>query len=240
MKLIIHTLISQEIIHMAKFHISDEKEVFKQAIFKIDQATLTHLMPNGQMSPDITSLNFVRGDSVAALVHDVDSDKLIFTYQFRYPTTKHKDNRGEDLGWIYEVPAGSLPTGKDPEAHMREEMMEEIGYTVQKLEHIRTFYVSPGGTNERILLYYAQVTPHDQKGAGGGVASEGEYVERKSFGVDEAFRMFLQDPTVGDAKTIIALQWLQAKREAQRETQGQLQQNAQPPKRGFWARLFGS
>jgi hypothetical protein len=48
--------------------------------------------------------------------------------------------------------------------------------------------------------------------------------------------MFLEDESVGDAKTIIALQWLQAKREAQR----QLQQKAQPEKRGFWAKLFAN
>ncbi|MCU0479610.1 MAG: NUDIX hydrolase [Anaerolineae bacterium] len=201
---------------MKKFHIIHEQEVFKKAIFKVDEAQIQHTLPDGTMSPEITRLNFVRGDSVAVLVHDTVNNTFIFTYQFRYPTTKH------NLGWIHEIPAGSLPDGKDPQAHMREEMMEEIGYAVQELQYIKTFYVSPGGTSERIILYYARVTPKDQKSAGGGLAHEGEFVERVIMKVDDALKL-LDNADVGDAKTIIALQWFKMNRK----------------KQGLFAKLFG-
>ncbi|MDX2078363.1 MAG: NUDIX hydrolase [bacterium] len=200
-----------------RVNIISTQEIFNNSFFRIEESKLHHELPNGEMSPEITRLNFVRGDSVAALVHDGENDTFVFTYQFRYPTTKH------DLGWIHEIPAGSLPNGKDPIAHMREEMMEEIGYTVQELVPIKTFYVSPGGTSERIILYYARVSPKDQKSAGGGLAHEGEFVERVTMKADDALKL-LDTVDVGDAKTIIALQWFKLNRK----------------KQGFFAKLFGS
>ena len=42
---------------------------------------------------------------------------------------------------------------------MIREIEEEIGYRVRKsaLKRIGMFYVSPGGTSERIVLFYARV-----------------------------------------------------------------------------------
>jgi ADP-ribose pyrophosphatase len=37
-----------------------------------------------------------------------------------------------------------------------------------------SFYVSPGGTCERVLLYYGEVGEADRVSAGGGLASEQE------------------------------------------------------------------
>lgn len=178
----------------------DKKDVFQQYFFKIEEATLQHELPNGQMSSQMTRLSFVRGDSVAALVHNAHDDTFIFTYQFRYPTYHH------GAGWLHELPAGALPEGKDPADHMREELLEEIGYHCEALHHIKTFYVSPGGTSERIILYYAKVTAKDQKSDGGGIAEEDEYIERVTIKTDAALK-WLDDGAVTDAKTIIALQW---------------------------------
>jgi ADP-ribose pyrophosphatase len=41
-----------------------------------------------------------------------------------------------------------------PEAAIRREILEETGYNVEKLKHISTFYVSPGGSSERIMLLF--------------------------------------------------------------------------------------
>jgi ADP-ribose pyrophosphatase len=54
-----------------------------------------------------------------------------------------------------------------PESAARREVEEETGCKLLKLEHISTFYVSPGGSSERILLYYVEVDETSKIEAGG-------------------------------------------------------------------------
>lgn len=188
-----------------RVEILHEEEVFKRAIFRIDQATLRHERYDGSMSDDIVRLKLNRGDSVAALMHNQADDTIILTEQFRYPTY----SKGQP--WLVEIPAGMIDGDEKPEDAMRREIFEEIGYDVAGLKHISTFYLSPGGTSERIFLFYATITPKDQVGAGGGLPQEGEDVRFFMMKVNEALRK-VESGELNDAKTIIGLQWLQLQR----------------------------
>ncbi|MCU0511446.1 MAG: NUDIX hydrolase [Anaerolineae bacterium] len=156
-----------------RVHILSQRVVFQQAFFRIQEARLTHELDDGRMSAELVRLNFERGDSVAALVHDVAAGTLLFTEQFRYPAYT------KGSGWLLEVPAGTVEAGEAPEATLRREIEEEIGYTLHSVQHISTFFLSPGGTSERIHLYYAGVTAQDKTGPGrrsdspGGAAAGG-------------------------------------------------------------------
>ena len=156
------------------------------------------------MTHDFVRLNLDRGDSVAAILHDEKEDKVILTEQFRYSTYE------KGPGWMIELPAGIIDVGRNetPEATMQREIMEESGYRVQTLHHVSTFYPSPGGSSERIYLYYASVTPKDRVAAGGGLVESGEDIRRLFLSVADALAMVVAGEIV-DAKTIIALQWLQ-------------------------------
>ena len=92
------------------------------------------------MSDDLVRLNFERGDSAAVVLHDPQTDLVIFTEQFRYPT------HAKGPGWLLEIPAGTVDDDDedDPIRTMRREVMEEIGYRVDKLKYICKFYVTPG------------------------------------------------------------------------------------------------
>jgi nudix-type nucleoside diphosphatase (YffH/AdpP family) len=184
-----------------------QNEVFKKGIFRIDEAKLRYERYNGQMSDEITRLNLKRGDSVAAVVHDPDADTVVLTEQFRYPTYEKSG------GWLLELPAGVVNADeeKDPQKTIQRELLEEIGYQVEKIERISTFYVSPGGSDERIHLYYAAVNPTSQTGKGGGLAEEGEDIKVVVLKVNAALSM-MDDGQLQDAKTIIGLQWLQLHR----------------------------
>lgn len=92
-----------------------------------------------------------RGNSVAVLIRKKDTDTFLFTNQFRYPTTK------DNAGWLLEIPAGGVKDNEDPKECAIREVQEELGYTINNLKFITKFYVSPGGTTEMILLYYAEV-----------------------------------------------------------------------------------
>ncbi len=100
----------------------------------------------------------------------------------------------------------------DPTITLRRELMEEIGYRVNSFRKIASFFVSPGGTSERIHLFYAAISPKDKIASGGGLVSEGEDVRMVTMGVKEALYKISTGDIV-DAKTIIGLQWLQINRE---------------------------
>jgi nudix-type nucleoside diphosphatase (YffH/AdpP family) len=189
--------------------IINEKEVFNYKIFRIVEADLQHELYSGEMSKPIIRLSLDRGDSVAMLIHNAQSDTVILTEQFRYPTY-HAEDKNKS-GWLIEIPAGMIEPGEDPDIAISREVREETGYEVNKVQYISTFYLSPGGTSERIVLYYARVNPKQKLQEGGGVESEGEDIRI----IEMKFQDILHQITTGqiaDAKTIIALQWLQIKR----------------------------
>ncbi|MBN1966177.1 MAG: NUDIX hydrolase [Anaerolineae bacterium] len=181
------------------------KTLALDSIFTVERVTLRHRHYDGTMGEPILRLNLERGDSVAVLLHDRATDTIILTEQFRYSTY------AKGPGWLLELPAGGINPGEDPAAAARRELVEETGYTLKagSLRHISTFYVSPGGTSERIHLYYAAVTPQDRAGSGGGAAGEDEDIRVLVRSVNEALAQ-IGDGTIQDAKTIIGLLWLQA------------------------------
>ncbi len=182
--------------------IVSETEIFKKLIFRVVEGRFRFQRYDGNMSDEIVRLNLDRGDSVAAVLHDTTDDTIVLTEQYRYPT------HGKGPGWMLELPAGVLDADEKPEQSVRREIVEEVGYEVSSMEPICTFYVSPGGTSERILLFYARVTPSARISAGGGVASEGEDIRTVHIPVAEALAR-VRDGDIVDAKTIIGLQWLE-------------------------------
>ena len=188
---------------MRKVEIENERTVFKD-IFTITETHLRFEQFKGQMSQPVRRLVFERGDSVAALLLNRDTQRVILIEQFRYPTYE------KGPGWLYEVVAGMIDKGEQPEDAMRREIREEIGYQTHDLTHIATFYVSPGGSSERILLYYAEVGDADRTSSGGGKASEHEDIQQVELTLPELWKM-LENDEITDAKTLIAVQWLRGR-----------------------------
>ena len=169
--------------------------------FKVDEAELSFERFDGSMTPPVRRLVFERGDSVAAVVFDHEAQRLLLTEQFRFPTLE------KGPGWLIELIAGMIDRGEQPEASIRREIEEELGYRANHIEHIATFYVSPGGSSERIWLYYAEVGEAGHVSAGGGLPGEHEDIRVVSVSPEEA-RAALKDGRIADAKTIVGLQWL--------------------------------
>lgn len=185
---------------MRRVVVHGTKRVF-DGFFKIDEAELTFERFDGRMSGRVRRLCFERGDSVAAVVYNRDSRVAIFVSQFKYPTY------AKGPGWIMETVAGMLEPGETPEEALRREVLEEIGYRAEKLEPIAEFYVSPGGSSERILLYYVEVSTDGKVAEGGGVASEEEDIRTVTLSPEE-LQHLMDTRSVHDAKTIVGIQWL--------------------------------
>jgi ADP-ribose pyrophosphatase len=172
--------------------------------FKVDELRVVVERYDGTRSAELRRLVFERGDAVAALVRHRDSGRLLFTEQFRAPTLE------KGPGWLLEVMAGMIDAGEAPAAALARELREELGYDLLHAEPIGTFYVSPGGSSERIWLYYAEVADATRAGPGGGVANEQEDIRIVEM-TDAEARAALDGGRLPDAKSIIGLQWLFAR-----------------------------
>lgn len=137
---------------------------------------------------------FDSGHGVAALVYNTRQDKYLFVKQYRY-------GAGTE---VLETVAGVLEDD-DPEKTIRKEIEEETGYTVDRLEHIWDIFTSPGACTEKIYLYYAEVS--EKVAEGGGLDEDHEDVKTIALPLEEVLKLKLTD-----AKTIIALQWLAARK----------------------------
>ena len=181
----------------------EEKKYVLDDFFKVEEAHLRFEQFNGEMSPLIRRFTFERGDSAAVLVFNLDTQKIIFTNQFRYPTY---DN---GHGWITEIIAGMVDPGESPEESARRELQEESGLNISAIEHICTFYTSPGGSSEQIFLYYAEVSGEFARySKTGGLLNHGEDIISFEFSLDEALDK-IKTGEIRDAKTIAGIYWLE-------------------------------
>jgi ADP-ribose pyrophosphatase len=102
--------------------------------------------PNGSVG----ELEMVRHPGASAVVPFLtdpmgDDPQILLIKQYRYAADD----------FIYEIPAGKLDGDEDPADCARRELREETGCTATHIEHVYTFYTTPGFTDERIHAFMA-------------------------------------------------------------------------------------
>ena len=185
---------------MPKVEVISRRRVLDD-FFKIDEARLRFERYDGRMSDEVRRLSFERGDSVAALLVDAKARTVYLVEQFMYPTLAKAG------GWLESVAAGMIEQGGTPEEAIRREILEETGFAAERIEPIATFFVSPGGSSERIFLFCALISHGARVAAGGGVAAEHEDIKLVAWRLD-GFLARIAEGGFADAKTIVAGYWL--------------------------------
>lgn len=74
-----------------------------------------------------------------------DQGEIVLEWQYRYTVQD----------WCWEVPAGGLLPGTDPEEMARRELLEEIGGTAAELRFVGQFYTMNGIGDEVARVYLA-------------------------------------------------------------------------------------
>ena len=153
---------------------------------------------------------FERGSAVAVIPYDPVTDQVVLIEQFRAGAIGSMDRP-----WLKEIVAGIIESGESQQQVAERETLEESGCTIQRLEKISQYYVSPGGTTEQCALYCAQV---DSEGAGGifGLEHEFEDILVEVVSLDQA-DVWVKDGTINSAASIIGVQWLMLNRERIRQ-----------------------
>ena len=183
--------------------------------FKIDRLDTEHERYEGG-TYRFPWLVFERGDSVAVVLYKKDSHEIVLVRQFRAPTLKYREAGGKytplNDGQLDETIAGMPRKGETLEDCAIREVFEESRYKLrpQHLDLIAQFYSSPGGTSERIYLYYAEVTDADyvaepNKGRHvAGVSEDAESILVRHIPVSTFFAELIDPRVAIDSKVLIA------------------------------------
>jgi len=113
----------------------------------IDLDVDTVRFPDGS----IGRLEMIRHPGASAVVPFLDppsapDPRILLLRQFRHAAD----------GYLWEIPAGRLDAGEDPETCARRELREEAGCDATSVERLTTIYTTPGFTDESIHLFMAQ------------------------------------------------------------------------------------
>ncbi len=176
--------------------------------FKIRKARVSFEGFDGKMRGPVNRLSLERGDSVAALLHNPKARKVILIEQFRYPI--YYKTLETSRGWIVETVAGMVDGEETPGEALKREILEEVGYRVSEPEFVTSYFASPGGSSERIFIYYCPLTSRKRVSKGGGVEIETEDIRTLELDEEEFFAG-IDAGLYQDAKVLIAGLWLRLK-----------------------------
>lgn len=181
-----------------------QKETMYQGFFSLNRYQVQHSLFAGGYSEVLTRELFQRGSCVAVLLYDPDTDKLVIIEQFRMGPVGQPDKH--EQAWLLEIVAGAIEEGETAEEVAYRESEEEAGCVVKEMHLINEFYTSPGGTSERISLYYGRINAADIGGIHG-LDHEDEDILVSTVSSAEAYAM-IEDGRIESAIPIIAIQWL--------------------------------
>lgn len=129
----------------------------------------------------------VRHPGAVAVVALTDDGRICLVRQFRTAIDRV----------TVEIPAGKLDPGEDPLVCAHRELLEETGYTAQKMAYLTTIATSAGFTDEVIHIYMATGLTFDHSSPDADEFLNVDLVELPQF-IDAVL-----DGQVEDAKTII-------------------------------------
>jgi len=170
--------------------------------YAMRRLTLQHRRFAGNWSGPILREIFERGDAVAVLPYDPQSDSLVMIEQFRPGAM-----RGDDSPWMLELIAGVVESGETDADVVHREAMEEAACELSQLEPIATVFPSAGACSEQVRIFCGRVS-RAAIGELHGLQEEGEDILVHSVPREQALQM-LRDDQIPNGHTLIALQWLQ-------------------------------
>ena len=169
----------------------DNRRIYTGRVVRLDLDTVR--FPDGSTG----ELELIRHPGAAAIV-PCASDPLgadptiLLIRQYRYATG----------GELWEIPAGTLDPGEDPEACARRELLEETGVTAARLQRLTSIWTTPGFTNEVIHLYLATGLTSGEPSR-----ERDEFIEVVPQPLSRVLAL-IRDGEIRDAKTVVAILYM--------------------------------
>lgn len=151
------------------------------------------VLPNGKTS----TREIIKHPGAVAVIAITKENKIVMVQQYRKAMERV----------LVEIPAGKLEKGELPEVTAKRELEEETGYTTDSLQHLISFYTSPGFADELVHLYFTEELEILTEKA---ELDEDEFVDVLEVTLEGAQQM-IHEQRIFDAKTAYAVQYLQLK-----------------------------
>jgi ADP-ribose pyrophosphatase len=159
-------------------------------IFRLEVDSIT--TPTGHT----VDMEVIRHPGSVVLMPMPTPTQIILIRQYRYTVDRY----------IWELPAGSLKPGEDPDQAAARECEEEIGLVPGRLERLKGFYPTPGFCDELMTFYRCtELTPPTVGSTT--KPDEDEDIEPRTFSLDEARALIAQGAIV-DLKTVAGLSFI--------------------------------
>lgn len=169
----------------------EEKTISKESIYKgkiIEVEKHKVSLPNDETA----YREVVKHNGAVAICALTPNQEVILVKQYRKALEQE----------LLEIPAGKLEPGEDRKSAAMRELEEETGYKAKKLTLIGEVYGTPGFSNEKISVYFADALVEGEVNL-----DEDEFVEKVLYSLDDV-KKAVEDRTIEDAKTFIAFQHL--------------------------------
>jgi ADP-ribose pyrophosphatase len=167
------------------------RRVYEGRIINVDRDTVR--FPDGSVG-ELEMVRHPGASAVVPLLTDPagDDPQILLIRQYRYAAGDY----------IYEIPAGKLDGDEDPADCARRELQEETGCVAERIEHLYTFYTTPGFTDERIHAFMATgLTRGDVK------HEKDEFMSLETVTLSGALEL-IRTGELKDAKTALSLLYL--------------------------------
>ena len=170
--------------------LESRKTVYRGRIFDLEVDRVE--LPSGHT----VDMEIVRHPGSVVLLPMPSANEIILVRQYRYSIDR----------WIWELPAGSLGRGENPEEGAARECEEEIGWVPGRVERLRSFYPTPGFCTEEMIFYRcSDLRPPDANSTAH--KDEDEDLEPRTFTLAQA-RELLALGEIVDLKTAVGLSLL--------------------------------
>jgi ADP-ribose pyrophosphatase len=164
------------------------RKVFTGRIFSVNIESIT--LPHGQT----LEAELIRHPGSVVLIPLTADGQIVLVRQYRHAIGR----------WAWEVPAGSLKPGEDPQAAAIRECHEEIGLIPSSVERLGGFFPTPGYCDEEMNFFRASGLREPAAGDPAANQDEDEDIEAKAFTVD-AIRRMIASGEIVDLKTVAGL-----------------------------------
>jgi len=178
------------------------RETLYTGFFSLVRYRFRHRLFNGGMSGEVQREIFERGHAAVLLPYDPVRDEVVLIEQIRIAAFDTCDTP-----WLLEMVAGMIEVGESDEGVARREADEEAGLAVGRVKRMLSYLASPGGTSERTAVLVGEVDATQASGIHG-LVDENEDIRVHVVSREQAYQ-WVEEGTIDNAASVIALQWLQ-------------------------------
>jgi ADP-ribose pyrophosphatase len=161
------------------------ERIFDGKVFDVERSRVR--LPHGR---EVT-VDVVRHPRSVVLLPVPSPHHIILIRQYRYAVNR----------WLWELPAGSVDEGEEPEAAAVRECHEEIGQVPDTVVRLASLYPTPGFCDEEMLFFRLSGLTVPAEAA---TPDEDEDIEAQTFALADAREMIRRGEIV-DMKTVAGL-----------------------------------